>query len=179
MRRSKKHESEQYGGLAGWLFADIALVLALAFLSSKVIGKSPAEAARTTTTTTTPLPPGVSRPASAVNVKEIELDEVCIANPKSFNDARRRIEAQLATKKVPPNTRFGVMLIYAGYDGTVSDEDLKVVQDDARQLARDLRDTMQSWPSLNSERWIRDLGHDGGTSPGCYKIYLLRQLSND
>jgi len=41
------------------------------------------------------------------------------------------------------------------------------------------RDTLQRWSRLSKENWVKDLGHDRGTTIGCYKLYLLKELKND
>ena len=179
MRRSQKSAANQFGSLAGWLFADIALVLAIAFLSSKVVGRSPADAApsRTTTTTTTS---NTSQPESAgASVREIILPEVCIGDPASLIAASPKVEAKLREAKQSPSAKFSVLLIYAGYRGASADQDPLVLQDEAKERARVLRDTLQRWSRLSKENWVKDLGHDRGTTIGCYKLYLLKELKND
>ena len=179
MRRSRKSDANQFGSLAGWLFADIALVLAIAFLSSKVVGRSPADAApsRTTTTTTTS---NTSQPESAgASVREIILPEVCISDPASLIAAYPKVETKLREAKQSPTAKFSVLLIYAGYRGASADQDPLVLQDEAKERARVLRDTLQRWSRLSKENWVKDLGHDRGTTIGCYKLYLLKELKND
>ena len=189
MRRSRRNDSDQYGGLAGWLFADIALVLALAFLSSKVVGRNSVDAAprgtTTTTTTTTTQPPASatsqqkSTEASGASVREITLSEVCISDPDSLIAAYPKVEAKLREKNESPTAKFSVLLIYAGYGGASSDQDPLVLQDEAKERARVLRDTLQRWSRLSKENWVKDLGHDRGTTIGCYKLYLLKAIDND
>jgi hypothetical protein len=189
MRRSRRNDSDQYGGLAGWLFADIALVLALAFLSSKVIGRNSVDAqpgiTTTTTTTTTTQPPASatsqqkSTEASGASVREIALSEVCISDPDSLFAAYPKVEAKLREENESPTAKFSVLLIYAGYAGASSDQDPLVLQDEAKERARVLRDTLQGWSRLSKENWVKDLGHDRGTTIGCYKLYLLKAIEND
>jgi hypothetical protein len=185
MRRSRKSDANQFGSLAGWLFADIALVLAFAFLSSKVVGRSSADAASsrtTTTTTTTTQPPtsNTSQPeSSGASVREIILPEVCISDPASLIAAYPKVEAKLREAKQSPTAKFSVLLIYAGYRGASTDQDPLAQQDEAKERARVLRDTLQRWSRLSKENWVKDLGHDRGTTIGCYKLYLLKELKND
>lgn len=87
MRRKRHNNPDAYGGLAGWLFADVALVLALAFLSSQVVGEVPAEGEPEVDEPSGPVvpespeeTPGLEQidGTGAVDVKEIELSRVCV-----------------------------------------------------------------------------------------------------
>jgi hypothetical protein len=182
MRRSKKDGADQYGGLAGWLFADVALVLAIAFLSSQVIGglnednQTPATTTTTTTTTTTPQELGQR---GSVDVKEIVISGVCVSDPTSLTLASQEVGRMLLDEGVSTESQFGVVLVYAGYRELAPTEDLAQRQAAAKERAEIFRDTMKRWPRLSNERWVKDLGHDAGTNLGCYKLYLLRELKND
>jgi len=182
MRRSKKDGADQYGGLAGWLFADVALVLAIAFLSSQVIGGLNEDNQPPATTTSTTLPGTAttlletSQPGS-VDVKEIVISGVCVSDPTSIALASQRVEEKLLG--VSTESQFGVVLVYAGYRELAPTEDLAQRQAAAKERAEIFRDTMKRWPRLSNRRWVKDLGHDAGTNLGCYKLYLLRELKND
>ena len=188
MRRSKKDGADQYGGLAGWLFADVALVLAIAFLSSQVIGglneddESPATTTTTTTSTTlsstatTLLETGQR---GAVDVKEIVISGVCVSDPTSIALASQQVDKMLLNQGVSTDSQFGVVLVYAGYRELAPTQDLAERQAAAKERAKIFRDTMKRWPRLSNERWVKDLGHDAGTNIGCYKLYLLRELKNE
>lgn len=183
MRRSKRDGTDQYGGLAGWLFADVALVLAIAFLSSQVIGglrEDPEEPPVTTTTVsvtaTTLLETGQR---GSVNVKEIVIPGVCVSDPTSIALAAQQVDTMLLNQGVSTDSQFGVVLVYAGYGEVAPTQDLAERQAAAKERAEIFRDTMTQWPRLSSERWVKDLGHDKGTNLGCYRLYLLRELKND
>ena len=93
--------------------------------------------------------------------------------------AAPEVEAKLREAKQSPTAKFSVLLIYAGYRGASADQDPLVLQDEAATRARKLRDTLQRWSRLSEENWVKDLGHDKGTTIGCYKLYLLKELKND
>ncbi len=185
MRRSRRNDSDQYGGLAGWLFADVALVLAVAFLSSQVIGndgKKPADAKKPPVETTVPkiastLPQPNQR--GSVDVKEIVLSNVCVSDPESVSLVTQRIESKLVEAGVPASSKFGVALVYAGYRELTPSGELKELQAAAKERAEVFRETLKRWSRLTNERWVKDLGHDQGTEIGCYKLYLLKELKND
>jgi len=185
MRRSRSNESDQYGGLAGWLFADVALVLAVAFLSSQVIGndqQKSADAKKPSVQTTVPkvastLPQPNQR--GSVDVKEIVLSNVCVSDPESVSLATQQIESKLVEAGVPESSKFGVALVYAGYREVTPTDDLADRQAAAKERAEVFRETLKLWSRLTNERWVKDLGHDQGTDVGCYKLYLLKELRND
>lgn len=185
MRRSRNNESDLFGGLAGWLFADVALVLAVAFLSSQVIGnvepeppgpeEPPVETTVPEITSTLPQPDQ----RGSVDVKEIVLSNVCVSDPEAVSKTTKEVELKLIEAGVPASSKFGVALIYAGYREVAPTGDLKDRQEAANNRAKDFRDTLKSWSRLTKERWVKDLGHDQGTDLGCYKLYLLKELKND
>jgi hypothetical protein len=184
MRRSKKNGTDQFGGLAGWLFADVALVLAIAFLSSQVIGGLNEDDEPTATTTSTSLPGTATtlletNQRGSVDVKEIVISGVCVSDPTSIALVSQRVEEKLLEKEVSTDSQFGVVLVYAGYNGAASTQDLAERQAEAKERAEVFRDTMKRWSRLSNERWVKDLGHDAGTYIGCYKLYLLQELKND
>lgn len=184
MRRSKRDGTDQYGGLAGWLFADVALVLAIAFLSSQVIGglneadESPATTTSTTlSSTATTLLETDQR--GSVNVKEIVISGVCVSDPTSIALVSQQVDKMLLNQGVSTDSQFGVVLVYAGYGEVAPTQDLAERQAAAKERAEIFRDTMTQWQRLSNERWVKDLGHDKGTNLGCYRLYLLRELKND
>lgn len=181
MRRFKKTSSEPFGGLAGWLFADVAIVLAIALAASQVIRQPDDDGAipepvpttqppRTETTSATDTQQG------SVDVREIVLSDVCVSDPTSLPLAKLAIEMRLLEQRVPAETQFGVLLVYAGYRGDNSTDLLVNQQNSAKERAEAFRDTIKQWDRLGKERWVKDLGHDGGTDINCYKLYLLREL---
>ena len=181
MRRLRRSSAEPFGGLAGWLFADVAIVLAIALAASQVIRQpdddgaitepTPTTLPKTTETTTFP-----DDQRGSVDVKEIVLSDVCIDNPGSTQLTETAIKEKLREAQVPEETKFGVVLVYAGYRESVPTEELATRQDDAKKRAETIRDTLRLWSRLSQERWVKDLGHDAGTNLGCYKFYLLREL---
>ena len=182
MRRLKKSSSEPFGGLAGWLFADVAIVLAIALAASQVVRQTddgrviPEPPATTVPTPTTTLP---ADQRGSVDVKEIVLSDVCVSDPTSLPLAELAIEERLLEQKVSAETQFGVLLIYAGYRGDNSTDFLVEQQDRAKERAETFRDMIKQWDRLGQERWVKDLGHDKGTDINCYKLYLLRELKSD
>ena len=184
MRRSKKDGADQYGGLAGWLFADVALVLAIAFLSSQVIGGLNEDDESLATTTSTTLSSTATTlletgQRGAVDVKEIVISGVCVSDPTSIALASQQVDKMLLDEGESTNSQFGVVLVYAGYRELAPTQDLAERQAAAKERAEIFRDTMKRWPRLSNERWVKDLGHDAGTNIGCYKLYLLRELKNE
>jgi hypothetical protein len=184
VRRLKNSSSESFGGLAGWLFADVAIVLAIALATSQVIRQPEDDGAPPEPVPTTQPPPTESTPATdsqqgSVDVREIVLSDVCVSDPTSLPLAELAIEERLREQKVSSETQFGVLLVYAGYRGDNSTDSLIDQQDRAKGRAEAFRDMIKQWDRLGQERWVKDLGHDGGTDINCYKLYLLRELKSD
>jgi len=189
VRRKTKADPVAYGGLAGWLFADVALVLSLAFLSSQVVGRDRGDgqtpegpAVTTTLPPATPnLDPETDKPSGAVDVKEILLKSVCVKEGEleSLDVLTARVQSKLLDQSVSEDSKFGVILVYAGYRELEPTDSLELRQSKAKGRAEQFRDTIRGWSRLSKERWVKDLGHDGGTDLGCYKLYLLRQSLAD
>jgi hypothetical protein len=155
-------------------------VLAIALATSQVIRQPDDDGVLPEPPPTTlPEPTATTVPEEqrgSVDVKEIVLSDVCIDNPDSLQLTETAIKEKLRGSQVPEETRFGVVLIYAGYRERVPTDDLATRQDDAKERAEVVRDTLRDWARLSKERWVKDLGHDAGTDLGCYKLYLLREL---
>ena len=184
MRRFKKSSSEPFGGLAGWLFADVAIVLAIALAASQVIRQSDDDGAisERVPTTQPPQEETISVPDTqqgSVDVREIVLSNVCVSDPTSLPLAELAIEERLFEQEVPAETRFGVLLVYAGYREADPTDYLVNRQQSAKERAEIFRDMIKQWDRLGQERWVKDLGYDGGTDINCYKLSLLRELKSD
>ena len=181
MRRFKNTSSEPFGGLAGWLFADVAIVLAIALAASQVIRQPDDDGAIPEPVSTTQPPQEESSSVldtqqGSVDVREIILSNVCVNDLTSLPLAEVAIEERLLEEKVPTETQFGVLLVYAGYREDNPTDDLANRQQSAKNRAKTFRDMIKQWDRLGKERWVKDLGHDGGTDINCYKLYLLREL---
>ena len=152
--------------LAGWLFADLSIVLALVFMSSQM---SSAPADLTTEPTTTTTTQVMSN--SGVSVKPIEL----IFEMSSGTDSLRiqaELESALAQKGISPNIKFGVVLVLAGPSDS-SQEAQSSAQERSRQIAR----TLETWDRLTPRYWVNGNGSDKSINYPMVKVRLLEDLS--
>jgi hypothetical protein len=183
MRRSRRSPADNNGGLAGWLFADIALVLALVFLGSQ-IAMAPddqGESGPTTTPTSTTEPPVATtltpnRPGVSVN--PVVLDNVCVSNPQDSNLVISEVDATLDRIGKQAGLSFGVAIVKAGYDSATASQSLEEKQSTAKQKSRQFASSLEAWPRLTSRYWVKGNEFDGGTPVGCYQITLLEDLSD-
>ena len=157
----------QTNSLAGWLFADLSIVLALVFMSSQM-RSAPVDLntdVSTTTTTTEVLN------NSGVSVEPIEL----IFEISSSTDSLRiqaELESALTQKGISPNIKFGVVLVLAGPSDS-SQEAQSSAQERSRQIAR----TLETWDRLTPRYWVNGNGSDKGINYPMVKVRLLEDLS--
>lgn len=105
--------------LAGWLFADLALVLFVIFLPSRVSGddivREESDSAIPTTTTT---PVEMQEPEGRGVVPDpIEIFVKITGNPISEGEVRTALEDGLLKGNVSRNLQFGVIQVLAGIRG--------------------------------------------------------------
>ena len=156
----------QTNSLAGWLFADLSIVLALVFMSSQMRSAPVDLTTDVSTTTTTEV---LSN--SGVSVEPIEL----IFEISSSTDSLRiqaELESALAQKGISPNIKFGVVLVLAGPSDS-SQEAQSSAQERSRQIAR----TLETWDRLTPRYWVNGNGSDKGINYPMVKVRLLEDLS--
>lgn len=129
-----KRSRSNSGSLAGWLFADLAIVLAIAFLQSSIgsgdaPGDDPTTGTDVNTTTTivqdpTPDPIGVA-------IKPCKVKFLRVTNIKNDNEIKLNLifemNKQFLTKinqqtQCSPDNFFGVILVFAGNLDTNDDD---------------------------------------------------------
>lgn len=158
----------QTNSLAGWLFADLSIVLALVFMSSQMRSAPvdlTTDVSATSTTTTEVLSD------SGVSVEPIEL----IFEISSSTDSLRiqaELESALTQKGISPNIKFGVVLVLAGPSDS-SQEAQSSAQERSRQIAR----TLETWDRLTPRYWVNGNGSDKGINYPMVKVRLLEDLS--
>jgi hypothetical protein len=161
----------QTNSLAGWLFADLSIVLALVFMSSQM-RSAPVDLATDVSTTTTTTTTTEVLSNSGVSVEPIEL----IFEISSSTDSLRiqaELERALTQKGISPNIRFGVVLVLAGPIDS-SQEAQSSAQERSRQIAR----ALETWDRLTPRYWVNGNGSDKGINYPEVKVRLLEDLSN-
>lgn len=107
MKRSNSNIS-----LAGWLFADLALVLFVIFLPSTITDEDiSAESSTTSTTTTIDSETSTNR---GVIPEPIEITVSLQGNNPTRDALLRAIQAGLAKKNIPREVEFGVIYVLTG-----------------------------------------------------------------
>ena len=156
----------QTNSLAGWLFADLSIVLALVFMSSQM-RSAPVDLTTDVSTTTTI----EVLSNSGVSVEPIEL----IFEISSSTDSLRiqaELESALTQKGISPTIKFGVVLVLAGPSDS-SQEAQSSAQERSRQIAR----TLETWDRLTPRYWVNGNGSDKGINYPMVKVRLLEDLS--
>jgi hypothetical protein len=153
--------------LAGWLFADLSIVLALVFMSSQMRSTPVSQDIDPSSPTTTAV---LSN--SGVSVEPIE---VVFRMSSSTNSSRVQAELERALTKngISQNIRFGVVLILAG----PSDSSLEA-QKAAQARSREIASAMESWSRLTPRFWVNGNGSDDDLEYPEVKVRLLEDLYN-
>jgi hypothetical protein len=152
------------GGLVGWLFADVALVLMIVFSGSKIIvpttttTTTTATSTSSSTSTTSTLPPATSVPEGGVELEAIETGAIAIGS-KPGDGVASRLDERLtelleagAISEVPD--KVGVVLVYGGArtDGNVNR---------AKKRACQVRDALlREWSRIDEGRVYFKCFHD-------------------
>ena len=158
------------GALAGWLFADLALMLSFVFLDSSVSGRSgPPESSTTTSSTPTTIvtPSTFPGPVGAdPEPIEVKISTELVNDPSSFIDAlEREISVTDSPKKTA--TRFLVVLIRVGSQNAKS-------RDFAGPLSEKVRDIIkENWVKVQQDLTYYDTGDDTEVEYGLVKLKLF------
>lgn len=144
---ANKSSRSHSGSLAGWLFADLAIVLAIVFLSSSIGSDdvldddvvSATTAATTTTTTAQPQSLG-----TGVSINPCQIKFLRITNPSNNENIKLKLISEIKNQtKCLASDFYGVVLIFAGNADTDNDED-------ARARADALCESLfQTWDAMN------------------------------
>lgn len=117
-----KRSRSNSGSLAGWLFADLAIVLAIAFLQSS-IGSGDAQADDTSgeTTTTTVVQPQDF--GSGVSIEPCVVKFLRVTNLSNDEEIKSNLISEISDQTTClPDDFFGVVLVFAGNSDTQNDE---------------------------------------------------------
>ena len=164
-----KQIRRQNNSLAGWLFADLSIVLALVFMSSQM-RSTPADLQNESSITTTTMNPNSA--SSGVSVEPITVIFELSSN-LSPSQVQAKLEDALAKKGVPTGMKFGVVLILAG----VTDSSPEA-QEVAQKKSKEIEIALSSWNRLTTNRWVNGSGSDKGIKDPEIKVRLLQDLTN-
>ena len=188
------------GSLAGWLFADLTLVIAVVMLSSWTINQESATTATVTLEKYNLLLSEKNSLAAEVEKLKAELEKLKIENQDLNSrlgsgekgvklepvvviiNATERDSAQsifemidnaLVLKSIDKTQQFSFALIFGGTAENPSEEMLEDAKLRATKIGERLRgtETEDGWPQFNREKYVRAF-HDVGLGDGRYKIEL-------
>ena len=139
----KKSSRTNSGSLAGWLFADLAIVLAIAFLQSSIgSGDAQGDERVEPTTTTTAAP--TQDLETGVSIQPCEVKFLRVTNSNSDEDIKLNLISEISNQtKCSANDFYGVVLIFAGNADTDND---KAARARAEALCESL---FQTWDAIN------------------------------
>ena len=156
MRRKKSQSNS--ASLAGWLFADLAIVLAIIFLHGSITeGDVPpvSDPAQTTTTIAEDISTGIT---DGVSIKPCKIEYLLVPDLDNDSAIKANLIQQISSQAPKcPTVKFGVVLVFAGNADTL---DGKAATARAESLCNSL---YRSWDSAINGRFTYCQGfkHDG------------------
>lgn len=158
MRRRYRRDGDGGLGSAGWLFAELALVLVVIAFGSELHPSGSAEPTPAPPPTTTTAPPSGVRQEGLVLESVVFFVDVPPGGAGVLDAFRRELDA-----RVLPNQRVGLVQLFGVPRGGTSGPDV------SREL---MRAVVGQVPRLPREQQIRPfLGDEGG--PGTVKVELF------
>lgn len=156
MRRKKSQSNS--ASLAGWLFADLAIVLAIIFLHGSITeGDVPpvSDPAQTTTTIAEDISTGVT---AGVSIKPCKIEYLLVPDLTADDQIKSDLIQEISNQA--PNCateKFGVVLVFAGNADT---SDGKAATARAESLCNSL---YRSWDSAinRASTYCQGFKHDG------------------
>lgn len=117
-----KRSRSNSGSLAGWLFADLAIVLAIAFLQSSIgAGDPPSDDTSGETTMTTIVQPQDF--GSGVSIEPCVVKFLRVTNLGNDEEIKSNLISEISDQTTClPDDFFGVVLVFAGNADTQNDE---------------------------------------------------------
>lgn len=169
------------GSLAGWLFADLAIVLTIAFLQSSIgSGDAPVDTVTTeiptteTPTTTTITQDSTQDFKSGVSIRPCKIKFLRVTNLENDNEIKSNLisEIKKQTKNCATVNDFGVVLVFAGNADTNDD-------DAARKRADSLCESLfRTWDAMNrSSTYCEGFKNDSIDSP-YFNLTLFPYIPN-
>ena len=156
-----------HGSMAGWLFADLSIVLTIVFMASiQATGQDASSTTSTTststttstttssTTTTTTLPSApdttAALPCNGVVPRPVV---VTISNTRAISD--RQIFQQITTllDKNYPDSNFSMVIIYSGTGGDRSEQ----ASSSAVRSSQDIGETLRFFERFVNEQYVESL----------------------
>lgn len=167
------------GSLAGWLFADLTLVLAVAFIANTGNAFTTPPSVSTTTTTTTTTSTTTTVPCVDGSTVRPDPVEFRLVRGSSLGTAslharlddeiaqRLAVDPDLASLAGTNELTFGVIILYGGSNGRQNE-----VGDRAAERAQE---RLTTWAGILPTTYF-ETGHDSGASPGTLTFKMFPVL---
>ena len=183
----KSSEKRSNASLAGWLFADLSIVLMILFASTSLksddlrcenpstsVAKSPCK----TTPTTSTIDPSDGKGGVRFQPIVVTINNVLALSPASFQQQIEREIELLATSRsslqAASTWDYGVILIYGGAKGRADVADGDRIADEA--LKRIAPMSQNRWRKVRESTFFEPV-HDKGVDYGSVKLKLFPIIS--
>ena len=154
--------------LAGWLFADLSIVLAIVFIGSSITTSDAEVRIDQSSTTTLNVPEGNSLDVSPIVVR------VTISDPRNPIEVQTRLAAALlAQHQIGPAAKFGVVIIEGPTGGRLN----SVTKEVGITRGRLAAESLSSWSGLTMRRWVSGNRARETVSNSEYQFTLLEDLT--
>jgi hypothetical protein len=161
-----------FAGMAGWLFADLALVLAFVFLDSTAQGQAggaSATSSTTTTTTTTTTAPVITAP-NGLRPEPIKITvRAELSGEALIKEIETRLSPELTLQELPLNQKFLLVFISGGAKG-LDDSEQKSY---GMAVADSVRGKIEGiWDRIGLNAYFKQIS-DGGVEVGYVMLELF------
>ena len=166
---SRRHRrSKMHGSMAGWLFADLSIVLAIVFMTSIQSTDQAASSIATTTTTssttsttTTTTTTTTTAPTTIPSVPDTGVPLACngvvpkpveVLIPRAESQPSMQVFKQIATllDQNYPDSNFSMVIIISGTGGDRSEQASK----SARKSAQAIGETLKAFDRFVNEKYV-------------------------
>jgi hypothetical protein len=157
-----------FAGMAGWLFADLALVLAFVFLDSTAQGQAGGASATSSTTTTTTAP--VITAPNGLRPEPIKITvRADLSGEALIKEIETRLSPELTLQGLPLNQKFLLVFISGGAKG-LDDSEQKSY---GMAVADSVRGKIEGiWSRIGSNAYFKKIS-DGGVEVGYVMLELF------
>lgn len=164
-----KVRSLSFAGMAGWLFADLALVLAFVFLDSNAKGQAGTNSVNSTTTTTATTTT-VFNASNGVRPNPIVVQvRVGLSEEALINEIEGLLRPKLRDQGLSPDQKFLVVLVSGGAKGLPDNQKTSHGTAQARLVLEKIE---AKWERIGATTYLKILS-DGSVTDGFAELELF------